>query len=585
MTELAEQPDAAQPTAAASTRNALRETGQSLASVFKNPSLRRIQLALAGSMIGDWAYGTAVAVWAYGVGGATAVGVWFSIRLLLMAVTGPVASGLADKWPRKAVMIATDLTRAVLIAASAALLFADAPAAPIFVIATLTALLGTPFRAAQRALMPALVSRPEELTASNGSSSTIESLAIFIGPVIGATLISLTNVATVFVFDVVTFVWSMLLVIGVKAAQSPTAETRTAGDSSTDRIEAAELGEPQEQEPGDGFVRETLAGFREVWRNKDLLVVTAEVAAQTVIAGASMVFLVVIAVDILLTGPKGIGYLDSVSGIAAIVGGLYAISRAAKRKLGQDMVAGVVLWSLPLVLVTLAPVPVAAFAAVALLGFANPLVDVNMDTIVQRVTPDEVMGRVFGAQEACLIATAAIGSLVMPVLIHLIGLRSSLAVVGIAVSVLALVGLPRMRSLDRRLGVPAGVPLLQAVPMFAPLSASVVEALARSLVRVQVPAGQVFLREGEESDRFYVIESGLVEVTQGQEGRVLRREGPGEFFGEIGLLRDVPRTATITAVEDTVLQALPRAEFLDAVTGQSAARSAADDIVARRLTV
>ena len=119
--------------------------------------------------------------------------------------------------------------------------------------------------------------------------------------------------------------------------------------------------------------------------------------------------------------------------------------------------------------------------------------------------------------------------------------------------------------------------------MFAPLTPAVVESLARSLVRVPVQAGEVVLREGEASDRFYVIESGLVEVTQN--GAVLRREGAGDFFGEIGLLRDVPRTATITAIEDTELVALERDDFLSAVTGEREARSAADDIVTRRLTV
>jgi hypothetical protein len=341
---------------------------------------------------------------------------------------------------------------------------------------------------------------------------------------------------------------------------------------------ADELAEPKES-----FLGEVSAGFRSIWRDKDLLIVTAEVSAQTVIAGASAVFTVVMAVRILGTGPEGVGYLDSALGVGAIVGGFTAIARASRRKLAQDMTAGVVLWSLPLVLVSIWPHPVAAFAAVILLGLGNPLVDVNMETIVQRIVPEEVMGRVFGALEACLIATMAVGAAVMPLLVHLLGLRAALATIGIAVAVLAVIGLPRMRSLDQRLTRPEGLDLLQAIPMFAPLTPAVVESLARSLIRVPVSAGEVVLREGEDSDRFYIIESGLVEVTQ--DGAVLRREGPGDFFGEVGLLRDVPRTATITAIEATELVALERDTFLAAVTGQREARSAADDIVTRRLTV
>jgi CRP-like cAMP-binding protein len=111
----------------------------------------------------------------------------------------------------------------------------------------------------------------------------------------------------------------------------------------------------------------------------------------------------------------------------------------------------------------------------------------------------------------------------------------------------------------------------------------VVEALANRLVAVHAPAGMVVLREGEESDRFYIIESGLVEVTQA--GAVLRQEGPGDFFGEIGLLRDVPRTATITALEDTTLMALDRADFLSALSGNEEGNQAVDAVISHRLGI
>jgi CRP-like cAMP-binding protein len=167
--------------------------------------------------------------------------------------------------------------------------------------------------------------------------------------------------------------------------------------------------------------------------------------------------------------------------------------------------------------------------------------------------------------------------------VHWLGLRGALAGVGLGVAALAVLGLPRMRSLDLRLRRPAGLDLLETIPMFAPLSPGVLESLARDLIPVSVAAGEVVLREGADSDRFYIIESGRVEVTQN--GAVLRREDPGDFFGEIGLLRDVPRTATVTALEDTELLALGRKDFLAAVTGQTESRMAADAIVSRRLTV
>ncbi len=556
------------PTGLDVARSAVRETGDSLRSVFRNPNLRRIQLALAGSMIGDWAYATAVAVWAYGVGGAQAVGIWTAIRLALMALTSPVGATIADRMPRKQVMVASDLIRAALVALSALCLILGLPAATVFVLATLTSLMGTAFRPAQRALMPALANRPEELTASNGASSTLESLAFFIGPALGALLLGVANVQVVFLVQACTFLWSTVFVLGVRV---PATQTRPGPVA------------PSDDEPKRSFLTETLAGFRTILRDRDLFVVTMEVSAQTVVAGASAVFTIVIAVDILGSGPRGVGYLDSVLGVGAILGGFIAIARATRSRLAQDMTTGVVLWALPLLLVSLWPHPVAAFLAVALLGLGNPLVDVNMDTIFQRVVPDEVLGRVFGALETCVISTMALGAVLMPILVSWLGLRSGLAVVGVGVTAVALAGLPRMRSLDARLSRPAGLDALLSIPMFVPLSPSVLETLARRLTLVRVASGAVFIREGEASDRFYVIASGLVEVTH--DSTVLRHEGPGEFFGEIGLLRDVPRTATITAVEDTELLALERDDFLDAVTGQIEARTAAEDIVTRRLAI
>jgi len=569
----------AQPQELGLVRTFLHDTGHSMRSVIVNKNLRRMQLAFAGSLVGNWAYATAVAVWAYGVGGAKAVGIFTAVRLALMAVTSPLAATLADRYSRKLVMMAADIYCAVLVTAAAICLYLGSPPWPVFVLATLTSLGGSPFRAAQAALTPALANTPEELTASNGTASTLESLAIFVGPAIAATMLSFASVPTVFLFNALSFLWSVLMVSGIQVARAERNDQPISPDDAGDTGDTAEEAEDPVKE---SFLTETSAGFRTIWRDKDLLISVVQGSAQTVVAGASAVFPLVMAVEILEVGPKGVGWLDSMSGIAAVVGGIWAISRASKHKLAQDMTLGVVLWSIPLLLVTIWPSPWAAFAAMAVLGFANPLVDVNLFTIVQRLTPDEVLGRVFGALEACLIATMAIGAAITPLLLHWFGLRTTLAILGLGISAVALTGLPRMRRLDHRLVPPEGLSLLNAVPMFGPLNAVVLESLARSLVRVDVPAGQVIIRVGDESDRFYVIESGEVEVTAA-DGRVLRHEGPGDHFGEIGLLHDVPRTATITALQETVLLALSREEFLDAVTGQGEARRLAEDVISRRL--
>src|SRR5215217_1425463 len=158
---------------------AIAETRSSLATVFRNQALRRINLALAGSMIGDWAYATAVMVWAYSAGGATAVGVFVTVKYGVSAIGAPFTSALADRMSRRTLMVGCDLVRAILIAGAAALVEWDGPDILVFALAVLAGLVGTAFRPAQLSLTPSLVDEPDELTAANGVASTIESLAFF----------------------------------------------------------------------------------------------------------------------------------------------------------------------------------------------------------------------------------------------------------------------------------------------------------------------------------------------------------------------------------------------------------------------
>ena len=552
-------------------RGALRDTWTSLRSVFVNPALRRIELALAGSMIGDWAYATAIVVWAYGEGGAQLVGVWGAVRLLLMAFAAPIGSTLADRLPRKAVLIGSDLTRSVLVSIAAALIAVGAPTLSILALATLSSLIGCVFRPAQMAWMPSLARTPEELTAANGASSTIESLAFFVGPALGALLISVTNIQTVLIVNVVTFVVSAILVSGIHGIR-PADEGTSQGEGQDGD------GEKEERE---GLLREMGGGFTFIWRDRNLMMIAILVCAQTVVAGATIVLGVVFAVDVLESGPQTVGIIDSVFGVGAIVGGFYAIARSTRNRLAGDLALGTVLWSLPLLLIVVYPSPATVFAAVILLGFGNPLVDVNFATIVQRLAPDRILGRVFGAYEGALIATMALGSAVTPFLLDGIGLRWTLAVLALLVGVPALLFIPRCLRLDATLRAPEGTALLRSISIFSPLSPAKIEALAGDLTTETASAGTAVVREGEVSDRFLVIVSGRVEVTL--DGEHVRFEGPGEFFGEIGLLRDVPRTATVTAVEDTTLYSLAREDFLDAVLGVDESLAAADDVVMRRL--
>ena len=330
-----------------------------------------------------------------------------------------------------------------------------------------------------------------------------------------------------------------------------------------------------------GFVRTALAGFGVIWRHPDLRLVTLIYCAQTVVAGASLVFGVAIALDLTDLGPAGLGYLDSTLGVGALFGGLLTVALASRHRLASDFGWGVFFWAVPLLLVAVWPVAAAAFVAMAVIGAANPVVDVNASTILQRLTPDAVLGRVFGALESALIATMALGSLVMPLLIARVGLRWGLVVLSVPIAVIALVALPRLRRLDASVSEPEGVALLYGVPLFQPLRRPMVEQLATKLEQRRVAAGDVVVREGDVGDLFYVIESGALDATH--DGRLLSHMETGDHFGEIALLRDVPRTATVVATEDSVLQTIQREDFLAALTGDEELRGRTESVAARRL--
>ena len=336
--------------------------------------------------------------------------------------------------------------------------------------------------------------------------------------------------------------------------------------------------------PAAACCRDAAAGFAVIRRNRNLLLVAGLMAAQTVVAGASLVYEVSIALDLLEMGESGLGLLDAVLGIGGILGGFVVLVLARRGRLASDFGIGVILWAAPLLLIAAVPSLGTTLVAMFLIGLANSMVDVNAYTIVQRIAPAEVMGRVFGALESLLTVGMAIGALVMPLLIELVGLRTGLVVVGGAVTLAGLMGFGGLRRIDETALAPAGLALVRGVPLLAALPPPVQERLAHVLVPATVPAGEVVVREGDRGDRFWIIERGEALVTI--DGAAVRQLGVGDSFGEIALLRDVPRTATVQAGdEDLVLQGLDRDEFLPAVTGHGEASEVADAVVERWLAL
>jgi MFS family permease len=241
-----------------------------------------------------------------------------------------------------------------------------------------------------------------------------------------------------------------------------------------------------------------------------------------------------------------------------------------------------VLWGAPLLLVAGIPSLWSALVAMALIGLGNSIVDVNAETILQRIVPNELLGRVFGALDAAAIGGMALGAGLMPILIHTIGLRSGLVAIGVATSAVVLLALGGLIRIDKIALAPDGLELLRGVPMLSVLPEHLLELLARRSELVSVNAGDTVFREGDPGDRFYVIERGEVDVSKA--GASVGRLGQGDSFGEIALLRDVPRTGTITALGALTLRSIDRRHFLPAVTGHAGATEQAELVVGRYLT-
>jgi MFS family permease len=537
-----------------------RDSAAAFREVFRNRDLRRIELAWAASIIGTWAYGIAVVVYAFEQGGAKAVGVVGLVRWLAAAAVSPFAALLGDRYDRRLVMVASDLARVVLIAGAAVAAYSNAPPIVIYVIAALVGVAATAFRPAEAALIPTLARTPEQLTAANVAASTIESVGLFAGPAIGGLLLAWTSVGTVFVVTASAILWSAVLLGGVRPVEEERVKEREAV----------------------AIVDELLAGFRAIVGERRLRLLVGLFGAQTFVDGMLNVLIVVIALELLDTGQAGVGFLNSAIGIGGLIGALAAAALVGRRRLAANFGVGIFIWGIPIALVGVWPNQAFALVLLVLVGVGNTLVDVSGMTLMQRAAPEDVLARVFGVLESLLLLTVGLGALVAPLLLDWLGTRWALVVAGALLPLLVIPAWPRLTGIDRAARIPEEqLRLLSANQIFAPLPPPTLEQLAESLDEVRVEPGRVVVRQGEGGDRFYLVRDGTMRVAVN--GRDVQTLGPGDSFGEIALLRDVPRTASVIADTDAVLYALDRDTFISSVTGFAQSLSAAEAVIGMRL--
>jgi MFS family permease len=454
-------------------------------------------------------------------------------------------------------MMSSDLARALLIGLAAVVVELHGPAVLVYLIAGAVGVAATPFRPAQAALTPTLARNPEELTAANVVATSIESVGIFAGPALGGLLLAVSGSGTVFLVTAGLTLWSAVLVASIQSY-------------------------PQERREPEAVTDELLAGARTIVRDRRLRLLVGLFSAQTFVDGMLNVLIVVIALELLDTGRAGVGFLNSAFGVGGVLGALLAALLIGRKRMASDFGLGIVIWGFPIALVAVWPNEVFALVLLGLVGVGNTLVDVSGMTLLQRAAPEEVLARLFGVLESVFLFTAGLGAIAAPALLSLLGTRGALIVAGALLPVLVIPAWPALTAIDRSAAVPAHrIELLRGIDIFSLLPPATLEYLASALVEVDLPAGATVFNKGDPGDLFYAIDNGIIEVLVDDRPSVVLRRG--DFFGEIALLRDVPRTATVRARTAAKLYTLGRDEFVPSVTGYAPSRAAADKVIGMRL--
>jgi Cyclic nucleotide-binding domain/Major Facilitator Superfamily len=523
-----------------------------------SPRLRRVEAAFLGFGICEYGVWVVVLVFAYRRSGTTGAGVIAAVQLLPAAVLAPLTARLIEARGAATTLVGGYVAQAVSVGTTAVLMLGGAPSPIVYMGAVIASCAVTLTRPAQNALLPAVVETPAQLTAANVVSGWVDNVSVLAGPLIASVvLVSVGSGWAMTVFAVV-----------VASSAVMVAPLRGLGRGRADE-------EEEESESSLAAAIRTAPGA---------LPALAMLTAEYAVLGALDVLEVVLAAMVLRLGAGGAGYLGAVFGAGGLVGAAAALALVGRHRLARPLLLAGTLWGVAFVAVGAWPTLGPALCLLAIAGAGRTVLDVGGRTVLHRTVPAQLHGRVFSALEGLEMAGLAVGSLAVPVLVAIAGPRGAIVVVGGLLIVVPVLTTPALRDIEHAapaLDVELGI--LRGGPLFAMLGAPVLEDLARALSRLHVSPGETVTREGEPGDDYFLIAEGELEVSIG--GSPVRALGPGDGFGEIALLRDGLRTATVTAISEATLYSLERAPFLEAVTGSSHAHRAARELVSARLAL
>ena len=523
-----------------------------------NGPLRRVLIAFLLFSAAEYGTWVAILLYAYERTGPLSVGLVALIQLVPAALAAPAASALGDRFPRERVLAVGYAIQALAMFATGLTMLADAPPLVTYAVAAATAASLVVTRPTQSALLPSLAMAPADCTIANGASGFFEGGGQLIGPLAAAAILAVGTPATVFFAASLALVVALLVTVGVRPRMAPIVFASDADDVGL------------------------LGGLRLVLADRDARVLVGLLTARMLVIGACDVLFVLLALELLETGEPGAGILSAALGAGAMLGGAGTFTIVGRPRLAAVAAAGALVWGAAIATVGLVP---SAFLAplLVIVGSAGlAIVDICGRTMLQRSVRDEILARVFGLQEGLGMAGLAAGAVLVPILVGVFGLVGAVVAVGAILPVFVALRWPRLSDLERGAGVPAReISLLRAGTIFRPLPAPALEAVARRAVWVDVSDGERLITQGDPGDRFYVLAAGSLRVER--DGTRLRDvTEPGEGVGEIAILRDVPRTASVFATGPSTLLAIDRAPFLAAVTGHPDAYAAADAVVAAR---